>query len=415
VTARAAPARIVVVRHGETGANRAGLWQGATDTELSDDGRDQVRRLGAVIAADPPDLVVSSDLGRAVSTAEALGLPFETDPRWREADLGVWEGRPFDEIMRSHADDLAALARGDDIALGGGERISGVAERTTDAFEQLAGRVGPGGTAVVVSHGVAIVTLVASVVGIARPAPLRLMANTGIGAFSVGARGVQLLSYNDTAHLDDDPPRRPGDTDLVLIRHGETSANVEQRWQGHGDWPLNEVGLAQAADAAVGVPRLDALYTSPLLRARHTAEAIAEAQRLTPEVVDDLKEIGFGAWENLTTGEIAAASPEQWGRLMAGEDIVRGGHGETFAGARERMTAAIDGIAASHPEQVVGVVSHGTATSAYVTGLLGLGFADRPRLHSLANTALGRVAFTSRGPTVVSWNTGRHLAAARRR
>ena len=280
MTYRAAPARIVVVRHGETGANRAGLWQGATDTELTDDGRDQVRRLGEVIAADPPDLVVSSDLGRAVSTAEALGLPFETDPRWREADLGVWEGRPFDEIMRSHADDLAALARGDDIALGGGERISGVAERTTDAFEQLAGRVGPGGTAVVVSHGVAIVTLVASVVGIARPAPLRLMANTGIGAFSVGARGVQLLSYNDTAHLDDDPPRRPGDTDLVLIRHGETSANVEQRWQGHGDWPLNEVGLAQAADAAVGVPRLDALYTSPLLRALHTAEAIAEAQRL---------------------------------------------------------------------------------------------------------------------------------------
>jgi glucosyl-3-phosphoglycerate phosphatase len=415
VTDRSGPARIVVVRHGETGANLAGLWQGATDTELTDDGREQVRRLGERIAAEPPDLVVSSDLGRAVSTAEALGMPFETDPRWREPDLGTWEGRPFDEIRRSHADDLAALARGDDIALGGGERISGVAERTTAAFEHLAGRIGPGGSAVVVSHGVAIVALVASVAGIARPAPLRMMANTGIGAFSVGARGVQLLSYNDTAHLDDDPPRRPGETDLVLVRHGETSANVEQRWQGHGDWPLNEVGLAQAADAAAGVPHLDALYTSPLLRALHTAQAIGGAQRLEPVVVDDLKEIGFGAWENLTTGEIAAASPEEWGRLMAGEDVVRGGHGETFAGARERMTAAIGAITERHPEQVVGVVSHGTATSAYVTGLLGLGFADRPRLHSLANTALGRVAFTSRGSMVVSWNTGRHLAAARRR
>ena len=199
----------------------------------------------------------------------------------------------------------------------------------------------------------------------------------------------------------------------MLIRHGETAANVEQRWQGHGDWPLNEAGLAQAADAAAGVPALDALYTSPLTRARHTAEAIGDAQRLEPVVVDDLKEIGFGSWENLTTPEIASAHPEAWSRLMAGEDVVRGGHGETFAGARQRMTTAVESIVAAHPEQVIGVVSHGGTTAAYVTGLLGLGFADRPRLRSLGNTALGRVAYTERGPVLVTWNTGRHLSGRR--
>ncbi len=320
---------------------------------------------------------------------------------------------PFAEVRRSHAEDLAALARGDDVALGGGERLSTVAERTVEAFEHLVDRVGPGGTALVVSHGVALTALIASQVGLSRPAPLRLMANTGVAVFDVWPRGAQLATYNDTAHLDDDPPRRAGETDVVLIRHGETAANVEQRWQGHGDWPLNEAGLAQAADAAAGVPPLDVLYTSPLTRARHTAETIGEAQRLEAVVVDDLKEIGFGSWENLTTPEIASAHPEEWSRLMAGEDVVRGGHGETFMGARQRMTAAVESIVAAHPEQVIGVVSHGGTTSAYVTGLLGLGFADRPRLRSLGNTALGRVAYTDRGPVLVAWNTGRHLSGRR--
>lgn len=402
-------ASIVLVRHGETAANVAGLWQGATDTELSAAGAVQVRRLAARIATDPPDLVIASDLGRAMSTAEALGLPFETDPRWREPDVGVWEGMSLADVRRLHAADLAAVERGDDVALGGGERLSSVAARTREAFEDLVTRVGPGGTALVVSHGVALSSLVADLIGLARPAPLRLMANTGTTTAAVGDRGFQLVSYNDTAHLDDDPPRRHGETDVVLIRHGETAANVERRWQGHGDWPLNDVGTAQAANVAAGVPRLDALFTSPLLRARHTAEAIGSAQELQPQVMDDLKEIGFGAWENLTTGEIASAHPELWGRLMSGEDIVRGGSGETFSAARERMTAAIDDMVAANPERVVGVVSHGTATSAYLTGILGLSFADRPRLRSLSNTALGRIAFTARGPVLASWNTGRHL------
>ena len=402
-------ARIILVRHGETGANLAGVWQGATDTALTEQGELQVRLLGERIASDPPNLVVASDLGRAVTTAAALGLPFETDPRWREPDVGVWEGISFAEIRRHHADDLAALERGDDVAIGGGERLSSVADRTLEAFEHLAAQVGPGGTALVVSHGVALTALVAELLGLARPAPLRLMSNTGVATVAIGARGVQLSSYNDTAHLADDPPRRAGETDVVLIRHGETAANVEQRWQGHGDWLLNEVGTAQAAGAAAGVPQLDALFTSPLLRARHTAETIGVAQGLEPLVVDDLKEIGFGEWENLTSGEIAAVAPDLWHRLMSGEDIVRGSTGETFIGARARMTAAIDSIVAGQAERVVGVVSHGTATSAYVTGLLGLTYADRPRLRSLGNTALGRIAFTGRGPMVVTWNTGRHL------
>ena len=68
-----------------------------------------------------------------------------------------------------------------------------------------------------------------------------------------------------------------GRTQIILWRHGQTTFNVENRFQGHLDAPLNDVGLAQAEVAAVGLSklRIDAIYASPLQRAYITAQALA--------------------------------------------------------------------------------------------------------------------------------------------
>ena len=115
---------ITIVRHGETAANLAGVWQGWSNAGFSARGREQVKRLAARLDGRPYDLVVSSDLGRAMATAGAMGRDVESDQRWREINLGSWEGLSQDEIGMNHPDVTAALERGDDIAFGGGERMS---------------------------------------------------------------------------------------------------------------------------------------------------------------------------------------------------------------------------------------------------------------------------------------------------
>lgn len=403
--------RIILVRHAQTTANLEHRWQGATDTSFTALGREQMQRLKGRLDAAEPRVAVASDLSRAVGTAQAAGLTPELDARWREPNVGAWEGLTFREIEARHPGRLTALLDGEDIALGGGERLSDVALRVSEAFHDLADRLDDGESAVVVSHGLALLALVAAVVGTRRPAPVQLMMNTGVTTFSINELGPQLAGYNDTSHLADDGPQRAEDTHVVLIRHGETPANVEERWQGHADWPLTDNGQAQARDLATTLPPLTALYSSPLQRAHHTALAVGRAQGTSVAVVDALKEIGFGAWENLTRAEIEATDPGAIEELRKGVDIVRGGNGETFTGVRDRMTEALGAIVKAHPGETVGVVTHGGASRAYLTGVLGIAFEDRNRLRSLGNTAYGRITYGPRGPRMAAWNAAPHLEA----
>ncbi len=111
---------ITVVRHAETTANAAGMWQGMIDTPLSDRGVRQLELLAARLDPDSFDVAVSSDIPRARQSAVALGLDFEVDARWREGSIGTWEGRTFQDTLQQHPEVFAAMARGEDVAFGGG-------------------------------------------------------------------------------------------------------------------------------------------------------------------------------------------------------------------------------------------------------------------------------------------------------
>ena len=140
---------------------------------------------------------------------------------------------------------------------------------------------------------------------------------------------------------------------LLLVRHGQTQWNLERRVQGQTDIPLSEEGFAQAralADELASEP-LVAAYASDLVRARSTAEIVAQSHGLVVEIDPRLREKNFGSWEGLTDLEIAERFP----------DARRGhwGDGETTEAVSERAVAAVAGIVAQHPAGAVLVVSHG--------------------------------------------------------
>ncbi len=399
------PVQITFVRHAETTLNAERRWQGSSDAPLNERGRNQAARLAQRLEGRSFDAVVSSDLDRAVDTTRSLGVPFDVDVRWREPHVGEWEGLSHAQIEARYPGDLRRLLDGDDVALGGGERMSEVAARLGEAFAELVERLGENGSALVMSHGLSLLTLIADQLGTRRPVPMRLMANTAISQLSVNSHGPHLAVFNDVDHLDEAGGGPRFETEVLLIRHGQTQANVEHRWQGHGDWPLDATGRTQAKELAQRLPQLDAVYASPLQRAHATAQAVA-AQQSREVVVDErLKEIGFGIWENRTRAEIKAADPDGLAQLMRSDvDVRRGGSGETFDEVQTRMTDAITEIAARHAGGRVAVVSHGGATRAFTTRLLGLDFRGRYRVGTLNNTGVGRIQYGPRGPVLAHWN-----------
>jgi probable phosphoglycerate mutase len=149
-------------------------------------------------------------------------------------------------------------------------------------------------------------------------------------------------------------------TTLVLIRHGETDWNVEGRYQGQADPPLNARGLAQAHELAAKLRDvgLDVLYTSPLRRALQTARVVADALGLRLHVEPRLMEIHQGDWQGRLRDEIAARYPELFRRWLTEPWSVTPPGGESLSQVQARVYAALDDILARHPGQRIGLVTH---------------------------------------------------------
>lgn len=201
--------RITLVRHGQSEANLSGRWQGHGDSPLSALGFEQAAKLGErFVAADWSfDHVLSSDLSRAASTAtasaERLGLPVRHDAQCREIDVGVWEGLTRPEVKERFADEVAALSRGENVTIGGGESWMDLARRAEGAVTKFREVLGEGEHGVIFAHGGFIASLVARLCAVSRQRPARLghMSNTSVSTLAFDGERVVLERFNDTAHL----------------------------------------------------------------------------------------------------------------------------------------------------------------------------------------------------------------------
>ncbi len=149
-------ARFILMRHAPTLWNAAGRIQGQQDSPLTPEGIELARSWGPFLAAEAPDCMMTSDLGRAVRTAdlinETLMLPRSSDPRLREQDWGRWTGRTVSEIEEKEQDLLAAgLAAGWDFAPPEGESRLAVWQRASAAILETAAQR-PGSVILVVAH-----------------------------------------------------------------------------------------------------------------------------------------------------------------------------------------------------------------------------------------------------------------------
>lgn len=108
-------------------------------------------------------------------------------------------------------------------------------------------------------------------------------------------------------------------TRLILIRHGETDWNIEGRYQGQADPPLNRRGLSQAEQVAIPLKHvgIDLLYSSPLLRAYQTAQTIAQELGVPLYTEPRLMEIHQGDWQERLQSEIEDMNPELFRRWRA--------------------------------------------------------------------------------------------------
>jgi broad specificity phosphatase PhoE len=157
-------------------------------------------------------------------------------------------------------------------------------------------------------------------------------------------------------------------TELWLVRHGQTDWNVEGRFQGQSDVPLNSAGLAQASELAAKLTghKFSAVYSSDLMRAYQTAEAIAGRLGLLVRVDRRLREICQGEWEGLLVGEVRQRYSQDFSVPYHDTSRSRAPGGESVIQLAERLIQAADDIAAAFPAQPVLIVSHGLALAALV-------------------------------------------------
>ncbi|WP_327590406.1 bifunctional RNase H/acid phosphatase [Nonomuraea sp. NBC_00507] len=207
------------------------------------------------------------------------------------------------------------------------------------------------------------------------------------------------------------PPTRVA-TSLLLLRHGETELSLERRFSGLGDPELTPNGLAQASAAADRLSREpyrpDVIVTSPLKRARQTAAAVAGRTGVDVEVVEDLREADFGAWEGHTFTEVQRKWPAELAAWLADPATAPPG-GESFATAARRVQAAGERLVERYEGKTVLAVSHVTPIKMLLRLALMAPLESIYRMH-LDLACLSLIEYYADGPAVVkSFNDTSHL------
>ncbi|MBN2256230.1 MAG: alpha-ribazole phosphatase [Anaerolineaceae bacterium] len=163
-------------------------------------------------------------------------------------------------------------------------------------------------------------------------------------------------------------------TQLCLVRHGQTDWNLEGRYQGQSDVPLNENGRIQAQLLARQLQdkQFEAIFTSDLQRAKETAEILAAIFHLPVNSDPRLREIHQGEWEGQQVDDIKSRYANLWNERMEDPANVRPPGGETVAEVARRVHAALNDIATHHANDPVMVVSHGLAIATALCKINGI-------------------------------------------
>lgn len=201
-------------------------------------------------------------------------------------------------------------------------------------------------------------------------------------------------------------------TYFLLVRHGETDWNIQKLMQGHTDIPLNSTGLNQAKSIGKHLKKFhfDALYSSPLLRAYQTAQAIQKYHKKIPIVTrDTLKERSYGEFEGKTYDQISTATGRLHFSVAWNYPYLKPSGGEHLAQVQNRIEKFIQEALLHHQGKIIVVVSHGVALRILLGSLLRVPF---PLVGStgMNNASLSLIEYSgSRGGNLHFINYTEHL------
>ena len=197
-------------------------------------------------------------------------------------------------------------------------------------------------------------------------------------------------------------------TDLVLVRHGETVWHAENRYAGVTDVALTPRGEEQAVRLAswARTAGLVAVWSSPLSRARRTAQVCAVAADLPLDVDARLRELDFGEGEGLTSTEMTARFPDARAAFLTDPVVHPLPGGEDPVAAAQRFTECVQEIAEKHHDGRVLVVAHSSAIRLALCHLIGVPLAEYRRLFpSLRNCALTELRLRADRVGLLQFNT----------
>lgn len=209
---------------------------------------------------------------------------------------------------------------------------------------------------------------------------------------------------------DSQDPQAQQITRVLAIRHGETAWNVDNRIQGQLNIPLNETGRWQAHRLALALAEesVDAVYSSDLLRALETAQAVSAGAGRNIVTDVGLRERGFGEFEGLTFKEIEQRWPEQSERWRKRDPSFGPLGGEALLDFYMRCVHTVTRLASAHPGETIAVVAHGGVMDCLYRAATRLDL-QAPRSWQLGNASINRLLYTPQGFTLVGWSDTYHL------
>ena len=206
----------------------------------------------------------------------------------------------------------------------------------------------------------------------------------------------------------------PSSTVILMVRHGQTPTTGKILPGRAAGLHLAEAGVAQAhrvAERIAELPKIDAIYASPLERARETAAPIAKALKQRVKTDKGLLECDFGDWTGAELSKLMKL-PE-WSTVQKAPSTFRFPNGESFTEMQTRMVSALDRIRAAHPGGTVVCVSHADPIKAAVAHAMGTHIDLFQRI-VIGTCSVSAVAYTGHGPIVLTVNsTGGSLADLR--
>jgi broad specificity phosphatase PhoE len=198
--------RVILIRPGETDWNRQRRWQGWVESQLDDFGRAQAKQLARYIRNIGMSALYASDSRRAVETAELLSsqLGFEPvyDKRWRERDIGAWQGMTLNEIRAWYPDDYRKLqADVENFRVPEGESRADVRQRVTQAFNESLAE-DKGSTIGILTHTTSTHMLLDSLIA-GYDIYAAVLGNTAVTTIRLGESGKwEVVALNDLSHLE---------------------------------------------------------------------------------------------------------------------------------------------------------------------------------------------------------------------